>query len=263
MRDLVEALVSARRTPASTRRACRPAPGEPATSSSTWQRRRRSPAGRRARPGPGPRRWRRGPRQGRPRHEQRRCHESLRCRSLRRTILPRPTPARRSTSPARSRSSRCWRCCTATTCGWAPARTTPARDYLVLSKGHGVMAQYACLRVGWLGEDDVTQLRLEDGAQQGPVRRPSPAWRVSSGSLGHGLSVGVGLALAAKRRQVVYSIVGDGEAGVDLGGGTVRRPRRPGQPRRHPRRQRVPGDGPHRRGNEARQPVRQADVVRP
>src|SRR3546814_14298271 len=34
---------------------------------------------------------------------------------------------------------------------------SPARDYLVLSKGHGVMAQYACMHeLGWLSADDIT-----------------------------------------------------------------------------------------------------------
>ena len=35
-------------------------------------------------------------------------------------------------------------------------RATAGRDYLVLSKGHGVMAQYACLHeLGWLTDDDL------------------------------------------------------------------------------------------------------------
>jgi transketolase len=91
----------------------------------------------------------------------------------------------------------------------------PGRDYLVLSKGHGVMAQYACLReVGYLSADDVARY-FEDGTKlKGLSDAHVPGLEVTSGSLGHGLSVGVGLALAAKRRgtdQRCYAVVGDGE----------------------------------------------------
>lgn len=89
------------------------------------------------------------------------------------------------------------------------------RDYLILSKGHGVMAQYACLKeLGWLGDDDV-QNYFGDGTRlKGLSDAHVPGLEVTSGSLGHGLSVGVGLALAAKRRgtdQRTFVLVGDGE----------------------------------------------------
>ncbi len=92
----------------------------------------------------------------------------------------------------------------------------PQRDYLVLSKGHGVMAQYACLReLGWVTDDDVKHY-LGDGTRlKGLSDALVPGLEVTSGSLGHGLSVGVGLALAAQRLgtgQRTYAIVGDGEA---------------------------------------------------
>jgi transketolase len=91
----------------------------------------------------------------------------------------------------------------------------PDRDYLVLSKGHGVMAQYACLReLGWLSDADI-QSYFRDGTRlKGLCDAHVPGVEVSSGSLGHGLSVGVGLALAAKRRhtrQRCFAIIGDGE----------------------------------------------------
>lgn len=91
----------------------------------------------------------------------------------------------------------------------------PDRDYLVLSKGHGVMAQYACLReLGWL-DDEELQRYFQDGTRlKGLSDAHVPGLEVTSGSLGHGLSVGVGLALAARRRgspQRVFAIVGDGE----------------------------------------------------
>jgi transketolase len=91
----------------------------------------------------------------------------------------------------------------------------PGRDYLVLSKGHGVMAQYACLREqGWLDETLVRSYFGDGTPLKGLADAHVPGLEVSSGSLGHGLSVGVGLALAARRRrtgQRCFAIVGDGE----------------------------------------------------
>jgi transketolase len=89
------------------------------------------------------------------------------------------------------------------------------RDYLVLSKGHGVMAQYACMReLGWL-DDAAIQGYFSDGSHlKGLSDSRVPGLEVTSGSLGHGFSVGVGLALGAKllgSDQRVYALVGDGE----------------------------------------------------
>ncbi|WP_404335678.1 transketolase [Sphingomonas sp. MMS12-HWE2-04] len=89
------------------------------------------------------------------------------------------------------------------------------RDYLVLSKGHGVMAQYACMReLGWITDDQISGY-CSDGSQlKGLSDSRIPGLEVTSGSLGHGLSVGVGIALGARRRgtdQRVFAIVGDGE----------------------------------------------------
>ncbi len=91
----------------------------------------------------------------------------------------------------------------------------PGRDYLVLSKGHGVMAQYACLHeLGWVSSADV-QAYFHDGTRlKGLSDAHVHGCEVSAGSLGHGLSVGVGLALAAKRQdtgQRCFAVVGDGE----------------------------------------------------
>jgi transketolase len=89
------------------------------------------------------------------------------------------------------------------------------RDYLVLSKGHGVMAQYACMHeLGWL-DDSHIQGYFKDGSDlKGLSDSRVPGLEVTSGSLGHGFSVGVGIALGLKRKgtdQKVYAIVGDGE----------------------------------------------------
>jgi hypothetical protein len=86
----------------------------------------------------------------------------------------------------------------------------------VLSKGHGVMAQYACLHeLGWLDDRDLDHYIADGTRLKGLADADVPGVEVSSGSLGHGLSVGVGLALPARRKGTarrVYAIVGDGEA---------------------------------------------------
>ncbi|HJT79312.1 MAG TPA: transketolase [Gemmataceae bacterium] len=91
----------------------------------------------------------------------------------------------------------------------------PDRDYLVLSKGHGVMAQYACLHeLGWLTDADLDHYFGDGTRLKGLADAHVPGVEASSGSLGHGLSVGVGLALAARRKatgQRVFAVVGDGE----------------------------------------------------
>ena len=89
------------------------------------------------------------------------------------------------------------------------------RDFLVLSKGHGVMAQYACMReLGWL-DDSHVQGYFKDGSElKGLSDSRVPGLEVTSGSLGHGFSVGVGIAMGLQRKgtdQKVYAIVGDGE----------------------------------------------------
>lgn len=90
-----------------------------------------------------------------------------------------------------------------------------SRDYFVLSKGHGVMAQYACMReLGWL-KDDAFMGYFADGSDlKGLSDSRIPGLEATSGSLGHGFSVGVGMAMGAKLRgtdQKTYALVGDGE----------------------------------------------------
>jgi transketolase len=93
--------------------------------------------------------------------------------------------------------------------------SAPERDYVVLSKGHGVMAQYACLHaVGGLDDIDIERYFADGTRLKGLSDAHVPGLEVTSGSLGHGLSVGVGLALGAKRKntdQYTFAIVGDGE----------------------------------------------------
>lgn len=90
------------------------------------------------------------------------------------------------------------------------------RDYLVLSKGHGVMAQYACMyEKGWLNHEDHIKGYFKDGSElKGLSDSRVKGLEVTSGSLGHGLSVAVGIAMGLKRLQSdqkVYALVGDGE----------------------------------------------------
>jgi transketolase len=89
------------------------------------------------------------------------------------------------------------------------------RDYLVLSKGHGVMAQYACLREhGVLTDDDITRYFQNGTRLKGLADAHIPGVEATCGSLGHGLSVAAGLALGAKLNgtdQKTYALVGDGE----------------------------------------------------
>lgn len=92
----------------------------------------------------------------------------------------------------------------------------PERDYFILSKGHGVMAVYACLKeMGWLNESDI-QNYFKDGTKlKGLSDAHVKGLEVTSGSLGHGLSVAAGIALGLKfkkSQQKVYCIVGDGES---------------------------------------------------
>lgn len=89
------------------------------------------------------------------------------------------------------------------------------RDYLVLSKGHGVMAQYACLHeLGWLAARDIDNYFGNGTLLKGLADAHVPGVEATCGSLGHGLSVAAGLALAVKKEvadQRVFAVVGDGE----------------------------------------------------
>lgn len=92
---------------------------------------------------------------------------------------------------------------------------SPTRDYMVLSKGHGVMAQYACLHeLGFLTDNDIAKYFKDGSHLKGLADVHVPGVEATTGSLGHGLSVAAGLALAAKLNktsQTCYVLVGDGE----------------------------------------------------
>ena len=98
-----------------------------------------------------------------------------------------------------------------------PARPDwPDRDRFILSKGHAAVGLYPLLAdVGFFDPallDSYTRLGSPFGDH--PDMRLIPGIDFSSGSLGHGLSVGVGMALAARvtgRSYRVYVLLGDGE----------------------------------------------------
>jgi transketolase len=92
----------------------------------------------------------------------------------------------------------------------------PERHRFVLSKGHGVPALYAVLaRIGLITYEELMNLRVLGSRTQGhPSYLDLPYVEASTGSLGQGLSVAVGMALAAKidkKSYRVYCMTGDGE----------------------------------------------------
>ena len=92
----------------------------------------------------------------------------------------------------------------------------PDRDRFILSKGHACPIQYSALGVlGYFPEKYLHTLRQEGSILQGhPDMKRCPGIDISTGSLGQGLSCGVGMALAAKRDKRdyrVFVVIGDGE----------------------------------------------------
>ncbi|PIE19535.1 MAG: transketolase [Proteobacteria bacterium] len=90
------------------------------------------------------------------------------------------------------------------------------RDRFVLSKGHAAPALYAVLhRLGYITRYDLERLReLESILQGHPDSRRCPGIEASTGSLGQGLSIAHGMALALRGRLEqprVYALLGDGE----------------------------------------------------
>ncbi|HUP88391.1 MAG TPA: transketolase [Longimicrobiales bacterium] len=93
---------------------------------------------------------------------------------------------------------------------------SPDRDRFILSKGHGVPVQYAALALaGFLPVEELKTLRKIDSRLQGhPVLGTAPGIEASTGSLGQGLSIGLGMALAAEmdgKDTRVFVLMGDGE----------------------------------------------------
>ena len=92
----------------------------------------------------------------------------------------------------------------------------PDRDRFVLSKGHAAPCYYAVLAAkGFISRDEYANFRQLHSILQGhPDAKKVPGVDASTGSLGQGISVAVGMALGAKlsgKNFRVYAILGDGE----------------------------------------------------
>lgn len=92
----------------------------------------------------------------------------------------------------------------------------PDRDRLILSKGHAAQALYAALaHRGFFDQAELESYNRDGGAMaEHPGPRCMPGIEAATGSLGHGLPIGVGMALAGRlqsRPYRVFVVMGDGE----------------------------------------------------
>ena len=86
--------------------------------------------------------------------------------------------------------------------------TWPDRDRFILSKGHGAPALYAILaHFGYFDKAELQKLRKTNGILQGhPYNMTTPGIEISTGSLGQGLSVANGMALASKLDKAKWRV---------------------------------------------------------
>lgn len=89
-------------------------------------------------------------------------------------------------------------------------------DRFILSKGHGCLSYYAILNhIGFISDEELLTFEKDGSILLGhPVKNKEKGIEFSNGSLGMGLSIGVGLAIGYKRLKMknkVYVILGDGE----------------------------------------------------
>lgn len=89
------------------------------------------------------------------------------------------------------------------------------RDRIILSKGHGCIAQYVLLAdKGYFPLEELDRFCRKDGILGGHPSPHIPGVECHTGALGHGLGIGVGMALSAKMRgqnHRVFVVMGDGE----------------------------------------------------
>lgn len=90
------------------------------------------------------------------------------------------------------------------------------RDRFIMSKGHGPLALYAILaQKGFFPANELKKFLAWDGILGGhPDRNHVPGVEASTGSLGHGFPMAIGVALALKAKKInrrVYVLIGDGE----------------------------------------------------
>lgn len=90
-----------------------------------------------------------------------------------------------------------------------------ARDRFILSKGHAGAGVYAALaETGYFPVDKLRTHYANGSKLSGHISHYVPGVELSTGSLGHGLPVGVGMGLAAKldyKKHRIYVLMGDGE----------------------------------------------------
>jgi transketolase len=91
------------------------------------------------------------------------------------------------------------------------------RDRFLMSKGHGPVALYAVLAAkGFFPPEEMRRFETWEGILGGhPDRNQVPGVEISTGSLGHGFPMAVGVALALRAKgseRRVYVLIGDGEA---------------------------------------------------
>ncbi|MBX3721895.1 MAG: transketolase [Turneriella sp.] len=91
----------------------------------------------------------------------------------------------------------------------------PDRDRFILSKGHAAVVMYSVLaEMGYIPGDALTQYSKNGSTLLGHISHHVPGVELSTGSLGHGLPVGIGMALAAKadkKPHRTYILLSDGE----------------------------------------------------
>lgn len=91
----------------------------------------------------------------------------------------------------------------------------PDRDRFILSKGHAGIAQYAALaECGFFPMEELETYYQNGSRLCGHVSHLVPGVELSTGSLGHGLGVATGMAIAAKqdrKRHRIFCVLGDGE----------------------------------------------------
>lgn len=93
----------------------------------------------------------------------------------------------------------------------------PTRDRFILSKGHGAVCMYITMALrGFFDYDEIVRTygKLDSAFGQHPCKVQLPGVETSTGSLGHGLPICVGMAAAARARDEkhrVFCMMGDGE----------------------------------------------------
>lgn len=93
----------------------------------------------------------------------------------------------------------------------------PTRDRFILSKGHGAVCMYITMALrGFFDYDEIVQTygKLDSAYGQHPCKVRLPGVETSTGSLGHGLAICVGMAASARskgEKHRVFCLMGDGE----------------------------------------------------